>query len=100
MTPRSEFLISAFPWRRHDCDTGVRLVGSEDWAESAGADLMENPEWSEGVGGRGAGSVRHFGRVFARQAKAQVIFRQQHLARALQARPVRWLSCARHASSR
>jgi hypothetical protein len=41
-----------------DQPTGVRLIGAEDGAENAGADLMENPEWSEGVRGRGAGSVR------------------------------------------
>ena len=41
-----------------DQTTGVGLIGAKDGAENAGADLMENPKWSEGVRWRGAGSVR------------------------------------------
>jgi hypothetical protein len=36
----------------------VGLVCAEDGTECAGTDLMKNPKWSEGVGGRRSGGFR------------------------------------------
>ena len=56
--------VGNFGWKvepellHRDQSTWVGLIGAKDRAEDAGADLMENPEWSESVRWRGAGSVR------------------------------------------
>jgi len=56
--------MGVFRWKvepellHRDQATRVGLIGAKHGAENASADLMENPEWSEGVRGRGAGSVR------------------------------------------
>ena len=41
-----------------DEPAGVWLIGPEDRAENAGADLMKHPKGAEGIRGRSAGSVR------------------------------------------